>query len=68
MRYTYTIQYRLDDIDDVDNTEYIDNIPTKTKARKKAKDIINEYKDRVVMLDIVEYDEDGCLNDAETIR
>lgn len=67
MRCTYTIQYRLDDINDYDNTEYIDDINTKVEARKQAKAIIKEYGNRVVMLDIIKYDEDGCLDDAETL-
>lgn len=67
MKYTYTIQYRLDDINDYDNTEYIDSIHTKVEARKQAKAIIKEYGNRVVMLDIIKYDEDGCLDDAEQL-
>lgn len=67
MKYTYTIQYRLDDIKDYDNTEYIDDINTKVEARKQAKAIIKEYGNRVVMLDIIKYDEDGCLDDVEQL-
>ena len=67
MKYTYTIQYRLDDINDYDNTEYVDGINTKIEARKQAKAIIKEYGNRVVMLDIIKYDKVGCLDDAETL-
>ena len=64
MKYTYTIEYRLDDIEDYDSTEYIDDIPTKTGARKKAKEIIKEYGNRIVLLDIKKYDEDGYLDEV----
>ena len=67
MKYTYTIEYRLDDITDYDNTEYEELIPTKKEARKMAREIVNANKDRVVMLDINKYDEDGYLVDAETL-
>ena len=64
MKYTYTIEYRLDDIEDYDNTEYIDDIPTVKEARKQARQIIKEYGDRIVLLDIKRYDEDGYLDEV----
>lgn len=67
MKYTYTIEYRLDDIEDYDNTEYIDEIPNKKEVNKKAKELKKEYGDRLVMLDVCKYDEDGYLVDGETI-
>lgn len=67
MKHTYTVEYRLDDIEDYDNTEYIDDIPTKALAKKRANEIKKEYKDRLVLLDIKRYDEDGNLDDADTI-
>lgn len=68
MKYTYTVEYRLDDIEDYDNTEYVDYIPTKKEARKIAKNIIKENPNRVVLLDIKKYDaEYGYLEDTETL-
>lgn len=67
MKHTYTISYRLDDINDVDNTEYIDDVRNITTARKKAKEIVKEYGNRIVLLDILRYDEDGCLDGAEQL-
>ena len=67
MKYTYTIEYRLDDIEDYDNTEYIDNIPTKKEARQIANKLKKEYGSRLVLLDIKKCDEDGYLEDVETI-
>lgn len=68
MKYTYTVEYRLDDIKDYDNTEYVDYIPTKKEARKIAKNIIKENPNRVVLLDIKKYDaEYGYLEDVETL-
>ena len=67
MKYTYTVKYRLDDIEDYDNTEYIDDIPTKALAIKRANEIKKEYKDRLVLLDIGRYDKDGYLDDIYTI-
>lgn len=68
MKYTYTVEYRLDDIEDYDNTEYVDYIPTKKEARKIAKNIIKENPNRVVLLDIKKYDaEYGYLEDAESL-
>ena len=66
MKYTYTIQYRLDDIEDYDNTEYIDELPNKKEVNKKVKELKKEYGDRLVMLDVCKYDDD-YLVDAETI-
>ena len=66
MKYTYTIEYRLDDIEDYDNTEYIDELPNKKEVNKKVKELKKEYGDRLVMLDVCKYDED-YLVDAETI-
>lgn len=66
MKYTYTIEYRLDDIEDYDNTEYIDEIPNKKEVNKKVKELKKEYGDRLVMLDVCKYDDD-YLVDAETI-
>ena len=67
MKYTYTIEYRLDDIEDYDNTEYIDELPNKKEVNKKVKELKKEYGDRLVMLDVCKYDEDNDLVDAETI-
>ena len=67
MKYTYTIEYRLDDIEDYDNTEYIDEIPNKKEVNKKVKELKKEYGDRLVMLDVCKYDEDDYLVDGETI-
>lgn len=66
MKYTYTIEYRLDDIEDYDNTEYIDELPNKKEVNKKVKELKKEYGDRIVMLDVCKYDDD-YLVDAETI-
>lgn len=63
----YSVCYRLDDIDNYDNTEYIDGIKTKLEARKTAREIVKKYKDRVVLLDIMKYDNEGCLDDVETL-
>ena len=65
--YDYTIEYRLDDINNYDYTDYIDNIPTKKEARKIANKLKKEYGSRLVLLDIKKCDEDGYLEDVETI-
>lgn len=65
--YSYTIAYRLDDIEDYDNTEYIDYILTKKEAMKRIQDIKNEYGSQIVLLDLMKYNEDDELVDAETI-
>ncbi len=67
MKYTYTIQYRLDDIEDYDGTEYIDELTSKKEVNKKIKELKNEYGDRLVMLDVCTYSKEGWLLDAETI-
>ena len=67
MGYTYTIEYRLDNIEDYDKTEYIDDIPTKKEAKKQVKDILKEYDKRVVLLDIKKYDSDGFLDNVEQV-
>lgn len=67
MGYTYTIEYRLDNIEDYDKTEYIDDIPNKKEAKKQAKDILKEYDKRVVLLDIKKYDSEGFLDNIEQV-
>lgn len=67
MKNTYTIQYRLDDIEDYDATEYIDDFSTKKQAEQETKKIIKKYGDRIVLLDIVKYDADGDRIDEWTI-
>lgn len=67
MKYTYTIKYRLDDIEDYDNTEYIDEITSKKEANKKVRELKKEYGKRIVLLDVCKYDKDGYLEDVETI-
>lgn len=65
--YDYTIEYRLDDIEDYDNTEYIDEIPNKKEVNKKVKELKKKYGDRLVMLDVCKYDNEGYQIDGETI-
>lgn len=67
MKYDYTIEYRLDDINNYDYTDYVDNIPTKKEARQIANKLKKEYGNRLVLLDIKKCDEDGYLEDVETI-
>ena len=38
----FTIEYRLDDINNYDYTDYVDNIPTKKEARKIANKLKKE--------------------------
>ncbi len=63
----YEVIYRLDDIEDYDNTEYSGEISNKRDSIKYANSIKKEYGDRVVMLDIHKYDDEGCLIDAVTL-
>lgn len=65
--YSYAVEYRLDDLENYDSTEFIDDIDTIAEARKLAREIKKENKGRVVMLDIKKYDEDGYLVDAITL-
>lgn len=67
MKNTYTIEYRLDDIEDYDNTEYIDELPNKKVVHQKVVELKKEYGSRLVMLDVNTYDEDGYLVDAVTL-
>ena len=67
MKVTYTIEYRLDDIKDYDNTEYIDEIKSKREVNKKIKELKKQYGERLVMIDVNIYDEDDYLVDAYTI-
>lgn len=67
MNKTYTIEYRLDDINDFDNTEFIDGITNKKNVNKCIKGLKRTFGDRLVMLDVCVYDEDDYLIDAETI-
>ena len=64
--YYYEVVYRLDDIEDYDNTEYSGELNSKKEVKKFISSLIKEYSKRIVMLDIHKYDEDELL-DAETI-
>ena len=67
MKHTYDIEYRLDDIENYDATEYSDTYTRKIDAMIFAKRIIKKYGDRVVLCDLKIYDEDGYLEDVINI-
>lgn len=64
---TYTVEYRLDDIEDYDNTEYIDGLESAKEVNEEVDKIKKEYGERIVLLDVKMYDEDGWLVGAHTI-
>ena len=65
-RKCYDVEYRLDDIEDYDNTEY-ESFPSMLMAQRKARELVKEYGNRLVLLDILIYDEYGWLIDSYQI-
>ena len=60
--YYYEGRYRLDDIEDYDNTEYSPEFNSKQEAIKWANQIKKEYGERIVMLDIYKYNEEEWID------
>lgn len=52
----YDIEYRLD-VNEFDNSIYIEEIKTKALADKKAKELIKKFGDRLVYLEITKWEE-----------
>lgn len=59
--YYYEVEYRLDDIENYDATEYSDEFDSKAEAIKYANSIKKKYGGRVVMLDISKYNDEELL-------
>lgn len=60
--YYYNVEYRLDDIEDYDSTDYSDDYNTMKEAKKFASEIKREFGKRVVLLDIHKYDEEELID------
>lgn len=60
--YYYEVIYRLDDLEDYDNTEYSGEINSKKEAFNYANEIIKQYGERVVLLDINKYNDEELLD------
>lgn len=59
MKKYYDIEYRLD-VNEFENSNFIEEIKTKALADKKAKELIKEFGDRVVYLEITKWEETNC--------
>ena len=56
MKKHYDIEYRLD-VNEFENSNFIEEIKTKALADKKAKELIKKFGDRVVYLEITKWEE-----------
>ena len=65
MKKYYDIEYRLD-VNDIENSDYIEEIKTKAMADKKAKELIKKFGDRLVYLEITKWEE-TIFGDCERV-
>lgn len=56
MKKHYDVEYRLD-VNEFENSNFIEEIKTKALADKKAKELIKKFGDRLVYLEITKWEE-----------